>query len=186
MNAEKEESNPFESPIAPGADIDQRHWWALWSATALLAVIAVACAFSDSLLGLTFLIPLVGVPSLLRTIYDLGRKQTAGWIIDAGVQLQSFCASIAISIVAIVAGGIAGCTVCLTGAIGTASISSSLGDDLIVPFMVIGVLLGVGSILGLFYLMGPSKLTNLERRAALHGGQPKPPEDANEGRSTRE
>ncbi|EAQ81425.1 hypothetical protein [Blastopirellula marina] len=180
MDAEKEESNPFESPLAPVAGVDQRRWWALWSATALLTVIAVGAAFSDSWIGLTFLIPLVGVPSLLRTIYDLGRKQAAGWIIDTGVQLQSFCASIAIASVAIIAGGIAGCTVCFTGAIGLGEISPSAGGDLIGLFMVVGVLIGIGAIMGLFYLMGPSKVTQLERRRALHGGPPNAPKRTNE------
>lgn len=177
MDPETEAANPFESPAAP-IDLDQRHWWALWGATGLLAVLALVSIGIDALTPLTLLIPLVGVPGLVRTIFDLGRKQSAGWIIDAGVQLKSFGASLFLTGVALLSGGIAGGASCFAGVAAADTLHYGYGGALVL--MLVSVLVSVAAVIGVFYLLGPRRVDQLKRHKLSQPAQSLTQSDADE------
>lgn len=186
MNAEPEEANPFESPLVPvsgAAPVEPKSWRPLWAATGLLALLAVLSVFSDSMLIFSFLIPLVGVPALLRTIIDLNRKLAAGWTVDAAVQLKSFGLSLLITGVTLFSAGIAGLTVCYAGMVAAISVPGLDSDGLALAVFVACVLLVCGIMAGLFYVMGPWKASRLAKKVTPQTGRPKP-QDVSEGESS--
>lgn len=183
MVPENEESNPFESPAAKTPAVRQPPWLVLYGATGLFVLVGVLCAFFETLLMLLAFIVAVGLPALVRTVSDLHRKTTAGWVVDYGVQWKSLGVSLGISTITIVAASIAGTTVCASG-IAVANVGQGQGEIFGIVLMFGAIPVGLVLLGWLFYRLGPKKLEVLQLEAELHGGDPPISTDPNESQSS--